>query len=113
MTPSRYTGRVRVEAFVSSDWLLAPGETYRATCRTREGTVFVHEILVQDFTLVELYIGNHFVPTKERATVVGSRAYHLEPAGKSVPGHLDVSLVLKNDTDRSLRVREANFEEDR
>ncbi len=109
---ARYTGRVRVEDLTATSWLVPPGEIYRAVCRARDRIVFVNEVLVQDFALVELYINHFFTPTKERATIVGTRAYHLEP-GKNVPGHVEVALVLKNDTDRSLRVREANFEEDR
>jgi len=117
VTYSKYTGRIRVEDLSSSDWLVPPSGTYRATCLVRDDVVFVNEILVQDFALVELYVGNHFVPTKEHAArVVGSRLYRLESAdmsGMNILGYLDVALVLKNDTNRSLRIRKANFEEER
>jgi hypothetical protein len=110
-----YTGRILVED-LGEYGDVPPGETYQATtCRTRE-RLHLSDVLVRDFVLVELYVGNHFVhfvPTKEHTSVPGSRAYHLGHAGVDVLLSMDVVIHLKNDTDHPLRVRWARFEEER
>jgi hypothetical protein len=105
------TSRVVVESECVSLAAVPPGEIYQATCRPDE-SLLLAEVLVRDFTLVELYVGNRFAATKARATVSGFRVYHLESVGTVVPASLDVRVVLKNETDRSLLAREANFEKE-
>ena len=111
---SKYTGRIRVEDLADSSSLgeVPSGGSYQATCQPSE-RLHLSEILIYDFTLVELYVGNYFIPTKEYASVVGSHAYHVGTAGADVLLWMDVRIHLKNETDRPRRVREANFELER
>ncbi len=88
-----------------------PGETYTTTCRPT-APVILSEVLVRDFALDKLVVGILGVTTKERASIVGTRAYRLERQALVMPS-MDVSVVLRNETDRPLRVRQASFEEER
>jgi hypothetical protein len=100
--------RVIVEEHVDSLGDVLPGNTYLTTSRPQHDPLFFAEILVRDFALVELRVGNKLITTKERATVAGSRAYWVEPVAE-VSMSQDVSIVLRNDTDRPLRVRQVEF----
>jgi len=121
--PPSFTGRLLVEDLVNSAAAyVPPGGTYQATCSPRT-EIRVSEILVHDFTLVELYFDNYFVKTQESAASNGSAAYNgtrtycLGPwasrreSGPVVRSTNRVRVVLKNETDQALRAREANFEE--
>jgi hypothetical protein len=88
-----------------------PGETYTTTCRPAESTI-LSELRIRDFTLVQLIVGTLGMATKESAVILGSRAYRLERQMLLTPG-MDISMVLRNDTDRPVPVRQAKFEEDR
>lgn len=105
-----YTGRVLVEDFVGlSASNVAPGGIYQTTCYPKTA-MLISELLVRGFTLLELYIDNYFVKTREDTSNGGSRTYCLERAD-SRPARLHVRVVLKNETDQELPAREANFEE--
>ena len=91
-----------------------PGETYATTCRPQEPILF-SEFLVRDFCLVQLVVSALGMATKERATsetIGGLRAYVLERQMLVTPG-MDISIVLRNDTNRPLPVRQASFEIER
>ena len=85
-----------------------PGETYATTCRPHEPILF-SEFLVRDFCLVQLVVGALGMATKERAAAIGMRAYQLERQ-MLVTSAMDISIVLRNETDRPLPVRQAAFE---
>ena len=108
--PDTIPRRVIVEECVDLPHV-PPGETYATTCRPDEPILFL-EFLVRDFCLVQLIVGALGMATKERATVGGSRTYQLERQ-MLVTQSMDISLTLRNDTDRPLPVRQARFEEDR
>lgn len=105
-----YTGRVLVEEIDSG--LVSPGETYHASCRAPE-PLFINEVLVRDFTLVELYVGNCFVETRGWPSVAGARAYRLLPTGMTIRTADELKAVLVNKTDRPLQIRFAEFEQER
>lgn len=105
-----HTGRVLVEVLVALPGAhVPPGGTYQATCYP-QAEMRLSEVLVRGFTLVELYIDNFFVKTREGATSDGSRMYSMETAD-SRPARQHVRVVLKNETDQALPARQANFEE--
>ena len=107
--PPSYTGRVLVEDFVGLPVAhVAPGGIYETTCCPK-AEMLLSELLVRDFTLLELYIDNYFIKTREVTSSDGSRTYCLEPVD-SRPARLHVRTVLKNGTDQKLPAREANFE---
>lgn len=102
--------RVIVEECVDLPHVPA-GETYTTSCRPHEPVLFT-EFLVRDFSLVQLIVGTLGMATKEHATLVGSRAYQLERQMLVTPA-MDISIVLRNETNRPLPVRQARFEEER
>jgi hypothetical protein len=110
----KYTGRIVVEKFVKENsgkliFVIPPGETYQASSWPRERTR-ISEIVVSDFAIVELYVGNYYVPTRASAPVAGVRVYYIEP-NADVPVSEDVRIVLRNETARPLRARNVDFEE--
>jgi hypothetical protein len=107
----KYTGRICVVDLLPSNWSLDPGQEYRATCRTRVEPVCVREVVIQDFVLVELSIDHYFIKTQQLTEAFGSRVYRLDHGGKTALGHVEVTLLLRNDRDEVLRGRDALFEE--
>lgn len=102
--------RVVVEECVDLPHVPA-GEGYTTSCRPHE-PVLLCELSVRDFSLVQLIVGTLGMATNESTTAVGTRAYVLERQMLVFPS-MDISIVLRNDTDRPLPVRQARFEEER